>query len=66
MIYEGCGPGSVFHMLYKKLMRSQTEMYSNPEVVLNLCSVAPVGDRLTLSQGSPKTIGKHRYLHHNL
>lgn len=24
----------------------------------------PFGDRKTLSQGSPKITGKHRYLHH--
>lgn len=66
IIYEGHGPGSFSHVLYKNLMRPQTEMYSDTAVVLILWFVTPFGDRMTLSQGLPKTIGKHRHLHHHL
>ena len=37
---------------------------SGPED-LNLCYHNPFEDQMTLSQGLPKTIRKHRYLHYN-
>ena len=42
------------------------KVYSHTEQWFATCGLRPPWSRMTLSEGSPKTIGKHRYLHYDL